>query len=92
MVMRWAPADWVGARCVLTSGGGLARVDVADNDDVDVNLLLTTKQAMSVTTALWYEEGIAIVRGGDVDRGEGCCAVVHSPHDDGVVEESVWSL
>jgi hypothetical protein len=25
----------------LTSGGGLAGVDVADNDDVDVSLLLT---------------------------------------------------
>jgi hypothetical protein len=69
MVVRWAPANWVEARCVLTSGGGLARVDVADNDDVDVNLLLTTEQAMSVTTALWYEEGIAMVRGGDADRG-----------------------
>jgi hypothetical protein len=29
-----------GAR--LTGGGGLARVDVADNDDVDVGLLLGT--------------------------------------------------
>jgi hypothetical protein len=72
IVVRWAPADWVGARCVLTSGGGLARVDVADNDDVDVNLLLTTEQAMSVTTALWHEEGIAMVRGGYVDSWERC--------------------
>jgi hypothetical protein len=33
-------AVWFGTR--LTGGGGLARVDVADNDDVDVSLLLGT--------------------------------------------------
>jgi len=28
----------------LTSGGGLAGIDVADNDDVDMSLLLTADQ------------------------------------------------
>lgn len=31
----------VGAGAKLTSGGGLARVDMADDDDVDMSLLLT---------------------------------------------------
>lgn len=30
------------SRRLLTGGGGLARIDVADNDHVDVHLLLTT--------------------------------------------------
>jgi hypothetical protein len=30
--------------CVLTGGGGLSGIDVADNDDVDVKLLLTISQ------------------------------------------------
>lgn len=34
--------------CCLTSGGGFAGVDVADDDDVDVNLFLTRKENMSV--------------------------------------------
>jgi hypothetical protein len=31
-----------GIRGQLTGGGGLARIDVADNDHVDVHLFLTT--------------------------------------------------
>jgi hypothetical protein len=42
--MRWWLAVKVGARCRLTSGGGLAGIDVADNDDVDVKLLLTAEE------------------------------------------------
>jgi hypothetical protein len=33
---------------MLTSGGGLSGVDVADNDDVDVKLLLTVMRHSSV--------------------------------------------
>lgn len=32
---------------LLTSGGGLARIDVADNDHVDVHLFLTVGEAKS---------------------------------------------
>jgi len=34
----------VGDGCGLTSGGGLARIDVADNDHVDVHLFLTARR------------------------------------------------
>jgi hypothetical protein len=32
---------------LLTGGGGLAGVDVADDDDVDVSLLLTVRKVVS---------------------------------------------
>jgi hypothetical protein len=35
---------WLRARGVLTGGGGLARIDVADNDHVDVHLFLTAER------------------------------------------------
>jgi hypothetical protein len=47
--MRWGLAVKVRARCRLTSGGGLAGIDVADNDDVDVKLFLTAERETSVT-------------------------------------------
>jgi hypothetical protein len=38
---------------MLTAGGGrLAGVDVADNDDVDVSLLLTARSLVAVWCAL----------------------------------------
>lgn len=33
-------------RGMLTGGGGLARIDVADNDHVDVHLFLTIRQRL----------------------------------------------
>lgn len=38
---------------MLTGGGGLSGIDVADNDDVDVKLLLTIEQtAVSILCSI----------------------------------------
>ena len=46
---------------VLTAGGGrLAGVDVADNDDVDVRLLLTVSTVSCCSLKVW----VGVARGG----------------------------
>ena len=63
---------WLRIRGVLTGGGGLARIDVADNDHVNVHLFLTTERwkvsnkAIKICSRLdmmllmprWKEDGV----------------------------------
>ena len=47
--VRWIACSWL----ALTGGGGLARVDVSDDNDIDMSLLLTAanrdRLAMMIT-------------------------------------------
>lgn len=47
----------------LTSGGGLAGVDVADNDDVDVSLLLTVERAGQRWSLIQAQASMRLVEG-----------------------------
>lgn len=51
---------------VFTSGSGLAGVDVADNDDVDMSLLLTAGEGTVSLDAIKIDDGLA---GGLMDDG-----------------------
>jgi len=69
-------------RGLLTGGGGLARIDVADNDHVDVHLFLTAERCavskqsikmcrrgeMMLLMPEWEEDGIDA----EVDSPHGC--------------------
>jgi hypothetical protein len=73
-------------RGMLTGGGGLARIDVADNDHVDVHLFLTaeqqavSKQSIKICSrcetmllVLRWQEGAWCWRlEADVDSPHGC--------------------
>ena len=49
--------DWSnGAEMSLTGGSGFSRVDVADNDDVDVNFLFTVDEISTSDTERMYED------------------------------------
>lgn len=61
------------SRGMLTGGGRLAGVDVADDDDVDVSLLFLTAQEKSM---------LAMDSKGEGDGSNG-----NSPHGDGCVLE-----
>jgi hypothetical protein len=45
----------------LTGSCGLARIDVADNDHVDVHLLLTTKRSTVSNESIKICEGIVMM-------------------------------
>jgi hypothetical protein len=49
---------------VLTSGGGLSGIDVADNDHVDVHLLLTVEGRQVSKKAIKIEAAMLLMAGG----------------------------
>jgi hypothetical protein len=66
---------------MLTGGGGLAGIDVADNDNVDVETIVLTVEAESVDVRMEMDE--AKVDGSSWLEGEGEQVREDVPHGDG---------
>jgi hypothetical protein len=72
----------------LTGGGGLARIDVADDDHVDVHLFLTTARRMVSQESIKIHLDVAMMP----SRRCRWQIVVDSPHVDGIefLSVCVW--
>ena len=77
-------AERVEARGKLTGGGGFAGIDVADNDHVDVHLLLTAAQREVSMRSIKICDGVAMMLWDGTEMGEGEDAMLDSPHDCGI--------
>jgi len=65
---------------MLTGSCGLARIDVADNDHVDVHLFLTTRGRAVSKESIKICQGIAMM----LLVTDGWKMLVDSPHDGGI--------
>ena len=65
-------------RRALTGGGGLARVDVSDDNDIDMSLFFTVQVGDTSAIFVLDEQRHDF----DVDTASACCDGLYVPHGD----------